>query len=163
RFASDGTPVNSEFQVNSYTTSEQNAPDVADDGAGGFVVVWQSVRQDDPTTNTFGIFGQRFNSDGSRAGSEFQVNTYTTGQQFHPAVGYDGGSGFAVAWISNNQDGGGTGIFGQHFASDGSRQGTEFQVNSYTTAGPGGSQYAPSVGWDGSGGFVVAWHSYGQD
>ena len=33
-----------------------------------------------------GIYAQRYNADGSLAGSEFQVSTYTTGAQEHPAT-----------------------------------------------------------------------------
>ena len=46
-----------EFQVNTYTTSSQSGPSVAMDGAGNFVVVWQSSGQDG---SSGGVFGQRF-------------------------------------------------------------------------------------------------------
>jgi hypothetical protein len=46
----------------------------------------------------------------------------------------------------------------QIYAPDGSPSGGEFQVNTYTTD----YQYSPTVGLDGSGGFVVAWVSLGS-
>ena len=52
-----GLPVGLEFPVNSYTTSTQFAPSVAVDGAGSFVVVWNSGGQDGSGN---GVFGQRF-------------------------------------------------------------------------------------------------------
>ena len=58
RYAGSGTPLGSEFLVNTYTPSGQFWPSVATDIAGNFVVVWQSNSQDG---SSFGVFGQRFN------------------------------------------------------------------------------------------------------
>jgi len=156
RFSSAGTPAGTEFQINTYTTDDQRAAAVGPDGAGGFVVVWHSYRQDG---GSYGIFGQRFNSAGAPAGTEFQVNTHTSSAQMYPAVGADGAGGFVVAWQSTGQDGSGIGVFGQRFSSAGTPAGTEFQINTYTTD----DQRAAAVAADGGGGFVVAWESKGQD
>lgn len=56
RFDSTGVRVGGEFQVNSYTTSNQDSPAVAADGTGNFVVVWESWDQDGFDG---GVFGQR--------------------------------------------------------------------------------------------------------
>ncbi len=156
RFNSAGSPQGSEFRVNTYTTAVQRDPTVAVDGAGSFVVVWESYSQDG---SSFGVFGQRFNSAGSEAGSEFRVNTYTTGSQNYPAVAADGSGGFVVAWQSQGQDGSAYGVFGQRFDSAGSRVGSEFQVNSFATD----DQTRPAVAADSSGNFVVAWNSLDED
>ncbi len=156
RFNSVGSPLGSEFQVNSYTTSQQWIPAVAADGLGNFLVVWGSLGQDG---SDFGVFGQRYSSTGNPVGGEFQVNTYTTGSQGFPAVAADGAGNFVVAWMSEFQDGSTWGVFGQRFDSAGNPLGTEFQANSYTTS----SQWDPAVAADGSGNFVVVWESYGQD
>ncbi len=80
---------------------------------------------------------------------EFQVNTYTTGRQGHPAVAaWDGG--FIVVWARGPFN---PGIFAQTYDSEGRPAGSEFQVNT-GMAVPG--QY-PSVAADAAGGFVVAW------
>jgi len=42
RYESDGDPVGGEFQVNTYTTTNQKYPAVATDAEGDFVVVWRS-------------------------------------------------------------------------------------------------------------------------
>jgi len=156
RFNSTGSPVGSEFRVNSYTTSSQVAPAVATEGAGNFVVVWTSRYQDGQGD---GVFGQRFDSAGNPVGSEFQVNSFTTGRQGSPAVAVDGSGNFVVAWESYLQDGSDPGVFGQRFDSAGVPVGPEFQVNSYTTSG----QRSPALAADGSGNFVVVWDSIGQD
>lgn len=162
RFDGTGTPVGGEFQVNTYTTGSQRAPRVATEATGGFVVVWESGSYySGQDGNRTGVFGQRFDAGGMALGGEFQVNTYTTGDQLRPAVAGDSGGGFVVAWESRNyyfgigQDGDEGGVFAQRFDGTGTRLGTEFQVNSYTT----GFQGTPAVAVDGGGNFAVVWGS----
>ena len=64
-----------------------------------------------------GIFGQRYNSNGTVHGAEFRVNTYTTGSQMEPAVSMDTAGNFIVTWNSIGQDGSSTGIYGQRFSA----------------------------------------------
>src|SRR5262245_57033545 len=142
-------PVGPEFQVNTYTTSEQGAPSVALDATGNFVVVWSSYGQDG---SRGGIFGQRYDSGGNALGSEFQVNTHTIYNQYIPSVASDSTGNFVVVWSSIYE-----GIFGQRYDNDGNPLGGEFRVNAYTTGGLG----SPSVSSDASGNFVVVWS--GQD
>jgi len=150
RFDAAGLPQGSEFQINSYTTNGQAWPAVASDASGNFVVVWGSSGQDD---SAYGVFGQRFNAAGLPQGSEFQINSYTTGTQAGPAVASDANGNFVVAWTSQGQDGSYGGVFGQRFDSSGLPQGSEFQVNSYTTRW----QYAAGIAEDAAGNFVVVW------
>ena len=69
------TPASGEFQVNTYTTSNQTTPCIAALNDGGFVVTWQSLGQDGDGD---GIYAQRYDVNGDVNGAEFQVNTYTT-------------------------------------------------------------------------------------
>ena len=156
RYDSSGSPVGSEFQVNSFTTSDQYYPSTAIDDAGNFVVTWNSYTQDG---SSWGIFGQRYDASGSPSGSEFQVNTYTDINQIHPSVAMDGSGNFVVTWDSVNQDGDVTGIFGQRYDASGNPVGGEFQVNTFTTS----YQQNPSVAMDGTGNFTVVWQSNTQD
>ena len=89
-------------------------------------------------------------------GTEFQVNSYTIYYQLLAAVASEDNGDFVVVWVSSNhQDGSGTGVFGQRFASTGVRRGTEFQVNTYVP----GRQEFPDIATDADGDFVVVWHS----
>jgi len=63
----------------------------AQDAAGDFVVVWQSLSQDG---SGYGVFGQRYASSGAPSGLEFRVNSYTTDHQRNPAVAVDGAGTF---------------------------------------------------------------------
>src|SRR6185503_6876257 len=92
------------------------------------------------------------------AGAEFQINTYTTSAQRRPTVASDESGNFVVVWASDGQDGSTQGVFGQRFKASGAPQGSEFQVNTYTTD----RQYGSTVASDAIGNFVVVWLSYGQ-
>src|SRR4030095_5894712 len=91
---------------------------------------------------------------GQPVGSEFRINTYTTGVQGQPVAAMDQSGNFVVVWASlPAQDGSGLALFGQRYGSSGAPLGPEFRVNSYTT----GSQYDPSVTASALGDFVVVW------
>jgi hypothetical protein len=156
RYDSSGNALGAEFQVNEYTTIAQGYPMISHDSSGGFVVAWQSFYQE---SSYFGVFGRRFDSSGGPLGAEFQVNQYTTSSQRFPTISHDSSGGFVVAWHSNGQDGSSDGVFGRRFDSSGGPLGAEFQVNQYTT----NNQRYPTISHDSSGGFVVSWHSSGQD
>ncbi|MEP2532956.1 hypothetical protein [Shimia sp.] len=155
RYAADGSTVGEDFQVNTYT-GLLIFPSVTALNDGGFVVTWASDGQDG---SNFGIFGQRYTADGSTLGEEFQVNTYTYGDQSFPSSTALNDHGFVVTWADWGRDGSGFGIFGQRYAADGSTVGDEFQVNTYIAD----RQEAPSLTGLSDGGFVVTWLSYGQD
>lgn len=156
RYDAAGNPLGNEFQINSHTTDIQWVPAVTASASGAFVVVWPSFGQDG---NGWGVFGQRYDSTGTPQGSEFQVNSYTTGDQLYPRVSANSTGDFVVVWSSAPQDGSSDGIFGQRFAASGAPQGLEFQVNTYTS----NSQSRPAVAADNAGSFVVTWSSNLQD
>lgn len=149
-------PVGSEFQVNAYTPYSQRTyprdEAIAADANGNFVVVWSSSLQD---PSGYGVFGQRYDSQGKALGEEFQVNTYVTGHQFSPSVGRAPDGQFVVVWNGSGAGDPYFGIFGQRYDSEGHALGDEFRVNT-TTGGPG-RQENPSVALDAAGNFVVVW------
>jgi hypothetical protein len=121
---------------------------------GNFVVVWQSSG-----STHYSIQGQRYASDGSAQGAQFQVNTYTTHPNpsmgaAYPSVAAEAG-GFVVAWQSYGSFGTDTdslSIQARFYGSDGSAQGPDFQVNTFTASEQSSASVAAT---DGS--FVVAW------
>ena len=79
------------------------------DSAGDFLVAWQNDTQDG---SLYGIFAQRYlvphaGPSTVVAGSEFQVNTYTTGNQASPKVASDAAGDYVVVWESYAEDGDG--------------------------------------------------------
>jgi hypothetical protein len=154
RYDSAGETLGSEFRVNSHTTGRQWSPSAAAAADGRFVVVWSGDDEDGSGT---GVFGQRYDAEGGALGSEFRVNSYTTGTQGGPSVASDTGGNFVVVWNGQGQ-GDGSGVFGQRFDSGGLARGAEFRVNSYTTGG----QVGFSAASDATGHFVVVWSGSGQ-
>jgi hypothetical protein len=152
RYAGSGGLLGPEFRVNTYTTGKQLNDDVASDAAGNFVVVWGSEGQDG---SQYGVFGQRYAPTVAPLGTEFRVNRYTTGTQLRPRVAADDAGDFVVVWQSSAQDGSGRGVFGQRYSSAGAALGTEFRVNTATTA----DQAYPAVAGHAACGFLGAWQS----
>jgi hypothetical protein len=114
RFNSSAMKRGPEFRVNVSTCNQEcEQPSIIADQQGNFVIVWQ---------NRYGglgyerVVGRRFDPQGSPIGTEFQVNTYTTGAQVNaPAVAGQPNGTFVVVWENKYQDGDLYGIFGQRF------------------------------------------------
>lgn len=152
RYNAQGVAQGAEFRVNTYTPDRQNAPAIAMDDNGNFVIVWTSSGQDG---NMGGVFGQRFNAAGQAVGSEFQVNTTTAGNQYSSSVAMDSDGDFAVTWSSPNDADPSYGIYARCFDATGAAKTGEIHVNTYTT----GIQRFSTIAMDNDGDFVVAWQS----
>ena len=157
RFDAAGDPLDPvELQVNTYTTSHQTYPGVAADGAGRFVVVWQSDGSHDTDDASWSIQARRYGADGQPLGDEFQVNVYTTDEQTSPAVAATPDGRFVVVWESYGTfgtEGPIDTIHARRFEADGVPVGDPIQVNSDTFGVLG----SPAVAIDSAGGFVVSW------
>jgi hypothetical protein len=94
-------------------------------------------------------------------GMEFRVNTYTTGVQRFGSIAGSFSHLFVVTWESAGQDGSQYGVFAQRYGNGLATTpvGSEFRVNTYTTA----NQFFPEAASDQAGNFVVVWQSEGQD
>ncbi len=158
RYASDGTAIGGEFQINAYKTDRQGRPSVAMHPDGGFVVAWDSYVSSGSDSSDLSIQAQRYASDGTIVGANFQVNTYTTRNQLFPSVATDATGDFLVTWQSNKNAPVSSQIQGQRYSSDGMAVGGEFTVNTTTTS----EQRYPSVAMTAAGDFVVVWDSLGS-
>lgn len=148
-------PQGGEFRVNPYTLGHQRRASVASAGGVDFVVGWGGPGDGGDSDD---IFVRRYGPSGVPQGSEFRVNSYTTGSQLAPSIVSDAAGNFTAVWISFGQDGSGGGAFGQRFSASGAPLGGEFQVDITTM----GHQTLPVVAHDASGNFVVAWASYDE-
>jgi Ca2+-binding RTX toxin-like protein len=160
RFANGTITVNGasggEVLVNTTTASDQFGPSMAALAGGGYVVIWHA-------TNLIGsgldIFAQRYDASGNKLGDEVLVNAFLANDQTNPSVAGLVGGGYLVTWESFGQDGSGSGIYAQRFDAEGRSQGSEVQVNTFTS----GDQMRPVVAALTSGDYVVSWMSNGQD
>ena len=151
-FDQSNSKIGSEFLVNTTTSGRQHHADVTKLENGSFVITWVDTTQQ---SSTDGIFGQRYDSTGTKIGSEFEINTHTTSDQNEPAVASLADGGFVVTWQSDGQDGDNNGIFGQRYDSSGAKVGSEFQINTQTA---GSQEYSTVIGLS-DGGFLTAWSS----
>ena len=92
-------------------------------------------------------------------GLEYQVNTYTIGDQWtgkgnrSQSVAINDSGASVVAWTSWGQDGSSNGVFAQRYDGNGNPVGSEFQVNTSTAS----SQGEPSVAMAETGQFIIVW------
>jgi len=145
-----------EFRVNTETNGDQFGPVIARLSNGGMVVVWNSEGQDG---DSHGIYAQLYDANGLKLGGEFLVNTTTANAQNAPTVSALSGGGFVVGWASVAQDGYDYGVYAQRFSNAGAKLGGEFRANTETA----NAQFGVSSAGTGDGGFVLVWHSFGQD
>ena len=155
RYGNNGFPIGEEFKVNTFTSKNQGAPSITTLNDGSFVVTWQSQNQDG---DEYGIYGQRYDSNGNILGGEFLINNQTERSQNRPAITSLNNGGFVVTWNSSGQDGSEYGIFAQLFDANANSVGSEFQVNTFSDD----NQIKPSVTALADGGFVITWRSLGQ-
>jgi hypothetical protein len=159
RYDSNGTPLGPVFRVNTvYMFFDNEAPNVAMDSEGDFVVTWQSDNYEEYDDRAFDILAQRYDLTGAPIGGNFLVNSVPlAGFQLAPDVAMDSAGGFVVVWEDDaGRDGSGDGVFGQLYDPTGVAVGGEFQVNQSTY----GNQYRAAVAMSGSGQFVVTWESF---
>lgn len=149
-------PLSAEILLNNVTAGAQQFTGVAMDNSGNFVATWSSYGQDGSGA---GVYARRFDATGAAIGSEFLVNTFTTGDQVASSIAMSDTGDFVISWLSKNQDGSGDGIFAQRFNAAGVKQGSEFQVNQYTTY----NQNDVSIAMDSDGDFVISWSSGNSD
>jgi hypothetical protein len=159
QFASDATPIGSEFQVNTATAYYQRQGAVAFTGDGQFAVVWEEHM----SYSAHGqIFARAFDSDGSPVEDGFGISDLDFDSGNADVAGMGAGE-FVVVWESNNYyttgpDGSYMGVFGGRFDAAGELVGSEFQVSVYTY----GYQETPAIAPAGSG-YIVVWSSDPQD
>jgi hypothetical protein len=144
----------SEFALNSYTAGDQVGGSVATFADGGFIVVWITT---DPTQDGHdqAIKAQRFDSTGSKVGSEFLVNSFASGAQFSAEVATLPNGNFVITWVTNISDDGTDGIKAQLFNASGEPIGAEFQVNLDS-----GFTFTSNVSALANGGFVISWDDW---
>jgi hypothetical protein len=164
RYDASGNPVGDEFLVNDETYGDQARPSISARDDGGFVITWTSFDGQDGSGQ--GIFAKVYpgTSTGPQPvtlteGDEFGVNSTTYSDQIYSNVTNLTDGGFVINWSSLNQDGSGWGVYGQRYDSAGNEIGGEFRVNSHWVA----DQIEPSATALDNGGFLITWHSMGQD
>jgi hypothetical protein len=156
RFDRDGTALGAPFQVNTYTTGIQEYPSVAMTPRGQFVVTWQGANDG----SGIGIGARLYNTSGAPTTGEFVVNSYTTADQFRPAVAMDAAGNFVVAWHGSYYEGPPSfeePVMSRRFDASGAALGADFIVTTEDYYVSGHLDVASSAAGD----FIVSWETYG--
>ena len=159
QYDASSNKVNQEFLVNDATIGYQYWPDITALDNGGYVITWRSEEGEILKSD---IYAKVFNSNGVAQTNEFKVNTYTEHYQSAPSIATLSNGDFIITWHSYMQTGvtnSGYEIYAQRFSESGIKIDNEFMVNTHTYY----NQQESSVSALSDGGFVVAWHSSGQD
>ena len=90
-FDADGAPASGELPVGVHDDAQWGRPDVAVDGQGNFVVVWNGHYSGE------GVLGRRFDSEGTPLGAAFQVDAEDHTSYGWPQVAMNEGGWFVVA------------------------------------------------------------------
>jgi len=160
--------------VNTFTNNFQINPAVAVLNNSNAVVVWASY--DEAGSNSLlDVYGQMLSPAGQRIGGEFLINQFTSYNQRTPAVAALANGGFAVAWVSEQEQSVapnlGTNInyvaaneisvpsvdiYARLYNSNGVAQGGEFLVDT-NSLNPCAN---PDVAAAADGSFMVAWGGF---
>ena len=145
-------PTIDEVLVNTETSNTQTDISLTTLANGEILAVWQSDGQDGANN---GVYGQIFDAEGQKIGSEFRINQETNLDQQNVEAAALQNGGFVITWQSDGQDGANNGVFARLYNADYTTYGNEFQVNT-TTAG---EQTNPNIAVLDNGRFVVTWES----
>ncbi len=160
-YNSAGSPVGSEFGVDTAVddsdgyngvAEDDDGIEVAMDSAGNFVVVWENYNYDVAPEHRR-ILVRRFDSAGTPSGPEFEVNENTT--EFgrgYPDVTVDGTGQFVVVWSEWYQS-----VQGRRLDDTATPVGSEFRIDDPAFAG---FPFHAKVSTDDLGNFVVVWQEH---
>lgn len=148
-YGANGSVIQSEFRINTYTSGSQGSSSLAGLSDGGWIVAWTSDAQDG---SGGGIYAQRYGAAGQTIESEIRVNSFTTGNQCAPSVAALNDGGWLVTWVSSSPDNTHNGIYAQRYGQQGLPNGAEFRVSGDTD-----HAYIAAVEGLLDGGWIVAW------
>jgi hypothetical protein len=148
RLDGTGSPLGTDFQVNTYTTFDQSYPVVAANGEGSFMVFWW----DDDCFEC--VDGRFFDATGTPQAGQLRIDGDGGGLAEGPplAATADAAGNFLVVWPSDHY-GGAKSVFGQHLDPSGTPSGSIFQVTHIDDIYQYHVDVAPLAGGD----FVVTW------
>ena len=101
-FDSAGIKVGVEFQVNTTEFNSQDQPAVTSIAGGGFAVSWRDNSTLASDSSGFGIKTQLFDQLGAKLGSEFQVNSTTSGTQEMPVITALSSGALVISWTDRS-------------------------------------------------------------
>lgn len=160
RFASDGSALSPEFAISPAMGALYQAPAIAADAAGDFVVAWGRLDVDPAAPEDYAqsVLAQRYSADGVAQGGviDVVVSIYTYGTE--PAVAMDAAGNFVVALKLYIYPSGAIGkIYYQRFDASGVAQQDLLHVAGGQSTGY--LEKSAAVAMDADGDMVIGWDS----
>lgn len=149
RLDAAGNPLGGVFRVDEATPDVVSNPAVAADGAGNFLVAWESFALT-PTADD--VLARGFDAAGLPLGGEFAVHLQSAGIQDSPTAAAAPGGEFLVGWRSRSTAAPGPGVYARRVTAAGPLGVSETRVN----VAVDGEHSAPSATGGGAG-FAVVW------
>lgn len=150
-FDSNGNRIGSNFKVNEGTLFGNNAPYLAANKTGDFVIAWlQSFST---------VVAQRFTNTGQKVGGNIIVNTISGWNTMEPCVAVDNDGSFIIMWALE-QGNGIYQVYARLIDSTGTPSGNEKTINdpSNNLSSIGQGKF---ISIDASGSYYLCWSSYG--
>ncbi|WP_152968675.1 dockerin type I domain-containing protein, partial [Pseudoalteromonas sp. R3] len=120
RYDASGSPVGSEFRVNSITDGSQVDPEVATLHDGSFVVVWATNKTDGAV-----IAAQHFNVDGTRAGEQVTLHNSAAQSVHGVSISPLSTGGYIIGWSEYSRADSDTNSFASVFNNSGVMQSSQ--------------------------------------
>lgn len=156
--ASDGAPIGGLLLVGSLNTSATF--DIAEAGAGSFVVAWSATPTFSPTTQSL-IHFRFFNTDGVALTPDATLSSIVFPRQSAPDIVRLADGSFAVAFVNNSGGANFDPVTGDIYVQLIPANGTIVRGPLLVSFDTAGNQILPSIGALPDGGFVVSWSGTG--
>ncbi len=110
-----GNPLALPQLVNASFNGDQANPSISMDDTGAFIVVWEGNGDQPGQVDTSGVFGQTFDSSGTKIDTEFLINQTTTNIQDRASVAMLDSDDFVVVWTG--QTSGQTDVYSRQYGT----------------------------------------------
>ncbi len=137
-------PLGNAFRVNTYTPNKQYNASVSMDNDGNFVVSWTDEGQFTSFFNN--IQAQRFDRDGNRIGSQFQVNPESTASEYESYASMSPDGHFLITWVEARSGDQPEVVMAKVWDQQGQVIANQFDVD---------LGFAPTAAWDTGNNYVI--------
>lgn len=145
---------NRSLLVNESLSGSQLHPSVTMLKSGGYVIAWESEGTD---SSGYGVYAQRYTTDGTKIGSNFKVNVNTTNHQANPHLAYHNvldSNNFIVVWNDDSTSSDNYDIYCQIYKNGTALQAYDIAISTTFTAY---EQMYPRVAGLTNGNYIVVW------
>ncbi|RZM78283.1 hypothetical protein C3B51_15455 [Pseudoalteromonas rubra] len=150
RYTANGVPNGARIEVNTSKRGDAFNPVVITLNNGQYVIAWQAP----DSAGNYDIVAQRYNTDGTKSGSEHTLHPGDGIHQAEVSLSALQDGGYIATWQAQSDNG--WGIFARRFASDGSSSSSIFQVNKDADT----THSDPEISALANGGYVVTWINF---